>query len=127
MLFGGYNDTGNLAGLERKIAEYLKNLFNVLLIVFAFSIGTSLAADNTTNEQKTCPVMGGKINNDIYADYEDKRVYFCCEACVSTFKKDPAKYVTKLEDEGVVLKTVSTEKHDHDHEHDQGKKPSSDK
>jgi YHS domain-containing protein len=105
----------------------LNTIGTVLLIVFALSIGTALAADTIANEQKTCPVMGGKINKDIYADYEDKRVYFCCEACVSTFKKDPAKYVTKLEDEGVVLKTVSTEKHDHDHEHDQEKKTSSDK
>ena len=105
----------------------LKNLFNVLLIVFAFSIGTSLAADNSTNEQKTCPVMGGKINKDIYADYEGKRVYFCCDACISTFKKDPAKYITKLEGEGVVLKTIPTGDEHHDHEHDHEKKPGAEK
>jgi YHS domain-containing protein len=105
----------------------LKNICTVLLIVFAFSIGTSLAADTIANEQKTCPVMGGKINKDIYADYEGKRVYFCCDACISTFKKDPAKYVTKIEGEGVVLKTVSTGDAHHEHEHDHGKKPGADK
>jgi hypothetical protein len=36
VLFGGYNDTGNLAGLERKIAEYLKNLFNALKLPLLF-------------------------------------------------------------------------------------------
>jgi YHS domain-containing protein len=105
----------------------LKNIGIVLLIVFAFSISTAVAADTGTQEQKTCPVMGGKINKDVYADYEGKRVYFCCDACISTFKKDPAKYVTKLEGEGVVLKAVSTGDAPHDHEHDHGEKPSTDK
>jgi len=56
-----------------------------------------------SNAQTNCPVMGGKINKDIYADHDGKRVYFCCADCVDTFKKDPAKYIKKLEDEGVVL------------------------
>ncbi|MBM4032075.1 MAG: YHS domain-containing protein [Planctomycetes bacterium] len=53
--------------------------------------------------QALCPVMGQKINKAIFADHEGKRVYFCCEGCPETFKKDPAKYIKKLEDEGVVL------------------------
>jgi len=105
----------------------LKTIGTVLLILFAFSIGTSLAADTSTHEQKTCPVMGGKINQDIYVDYEGKRVYFCCDACISTFKKDPAKYITKLEGEGVVLKTIPTGDEHHDHEHDHEKKPGAEK
>ena len=44
-----------------------------------------------------------KINKDIYVDHEGKRVYFCCAGCDATFKKDPAKYIKKLEDAGVVL------------------------
>jgi YHS domain-containing protein len=104
----------------------LRSMFTVLLVVVAFSVSTSLAADKNAHEQTTCPVMGGKINNDIYADYEGKRVYFCCEACISTFKKDPAKYLKKLESDGVVLKTVSTGDSQHDHEHDHGNKPSTD-
>ena len=53
--------------------------------------------------QTACPVMGDKINKAIYADHDGKRVYFCCAGCVNTFKKDPAKYVKKLEDAGVTL------------------------
>ena len=96
----------------------LRNIVTVVLVLLAFSISTSLAADNSSHEQKTCPVMGGKINKDIYADYEGKRVYFCCEACISTFKSDPAKYVKKLEAEGVTLETVSKGEHHHDHDPD---------
>ena len=102
----------------------LAKLFTVSLLVFSFLMTPVLAAAKDCQTQKKCPVMGGTINKDVYADYEGKRVYFCCEACISTFKKDPAKYVKKLEAEGVVLETVSAEKHDHDHDHDHDK-PSS--
>ena len=53
--------------------------------------------------QATCPVMGGKINRSVYTDHEGKRIYFCCAGCDATFKKDPAKYLKKLADAGVVL------------------------
>ena len=43
--------------------------------------------------QTVCPLMGGKINKNIFTDYQGKRVYFCCVGCVDTFKKDPAKYI----------------------------------
>ncbi|HUT36863.1 MAG TPA: hypothetical protein VNE39_25500 [Planctomycetota bacterium] len=56
--------------------------------------------------QTTCPVMGGQIDKTIFADYECKRVYFCCPACVEKFNKEPQKYVKKLEDEGVTLATT---------------------
>jgi len=53
--------------------------------------------------QTICPLMGGKINKDIYADYDGKRVYFCCAGCVDAFKKGPAKYLKQMEDKGIVL------------------------
>ena len=56
-----------------------------------------------TQAQTTCPVMGGQINKASFADYNGKRVYFCCNGCPATFAKDPAKYVKKLEDAGVTL------------------------
>jgi YHS domain-containing protein len=68
--------------------------------------GDKPAADEgkkETKAQTTCPVMGGKINKEIFADHDGKRVYFCCKACVAEFNKDPAKYIKKLEDQGVTL------------------------
>jgi YHS domain-containing protein len=46
--------------------------------------------------QEKCPVMGGKINKNIFADYKGRRVYFCCESCKETFNKDPEKYIKYL-------------------------------
>jgi len=53
--------------------------------------------------QTTCTVMGGKIDKKAYTDYNGKRVYFCCAGCPTEFKKDPAKYISKLKKEGVTL------------------------
>ncbi len=53
--------------------------------------------------QNICPVMGGKINKNVFSDHEGKRVYFCCAGCISTFKKNPDTHIKKLESDGVVL------------------------
>lgn len=47
--------------------------------------------------QKKCPVMGDPIDPDVFVEHEGRKVYFCCEACIEKFEKDPAKYLTKLE------------------------------
>lgn len=49
--------------------------------------------------QKTCPVMGGPIDPAVHTDYEGRRVYFCCPACIDAFEKDPAKYLAKIDAE----------------------------
>ena len=50
-----------------------------------------------TSPQTECPVMiGNKINPSIYADYQGKRVFFCCQSCRQAFTKDPEKYLDKL-------------------------------
>jgi YHS domain-containing protein len=49
--------------------------------------------------QKTCPVMGGKIDTNIHVDHDGRRVYFCCAGCIDTFKKDPKKYLAKIDAE----------------------------
>lgn len=56
--------------------------------------------------QTACPIMGGPINKAIYADYEGKRVYFCCQGCVKQFQKDPAAVLKKLAEQGVTLEAV---------------------
>ncbi len=47
-------------------------------------------------EQTTCPVMGGAINKAIFAEYKDKKVYFCCSPCKEKFEQEPEKYIAKL-------------------------------
>ncbi|MHC4645491.1 MAG: efflux RND transporter periplasmic adaptor subunit [Planctomycetota bacterium] len=47
-------------------------------------------------EQAICPVMGGKIDKNIFTEYKGKKVYFCCPACKPEFEKTPEKYLDKL-------------------------------
>ena len=56
--------------------------------------------------QTTCPIMGNPINEDVYVDYQDKRIYFCCAGCDTSFQEDPDKYIKQMEDEGVVLTKI---------------------
>ena len=63
------------------------------------------ASESTAAEgpQTTCPIMGGKINKDLFADHDGKRVYVCCSGCLEPLKKDAAAHIKKLEQAGVTL------------------------
>jgi len=69
-----------------------------------------LAQDVSSGEQpqaavdqvnKICPVSGDKIDEKNKASYVyGGKIYnFCCPACIEEFKKDPQKYIKKVEDE----------------------------
>ncbi len=60
---------------------------------------TPPAGAATQIAQKTCPVMGGPINPKVFTDYNGRRIYFCCPACVEKFKTDPEKYIAKVDEE----------------------------
>ena len=70
-------------------------LCTVVALCFVFAVAAPLLAADTAEKgkpQTICPVMGGKIDKKVYADYQGKRVYFCCTSCREEFKKDPEKY-----------------------------------
>jgi len=50
---------------------------------------------------KICPVGGEKIEEKNKATYEyEGNIYnFCCAMCIDEFKKDPQKYIKKIEEE----------------------------
>ncbi len=82
-------------------------LFSVL---FAFGFGVDALAEQHGKPQKFCPVFGGEIDKLVYADYQGKRVYFCCASCIDSFKKSPQKYVQKMEAQGIRLDSAPQEK-----------------
>jgi Cu(I)/Ag(I) efflux system membrane fusion protein len=74
--------------------------------------GRSQMAGKKTEEAATqtrCPVMGGAINRDLYADYEGQRVYFCCPGCKEPFLKEPKKYLEQMRAEGIRPETAPGE------------------
>lgn len=64
--------------------------------------------------QTKCPVMGNNVVSSISyilksdKGNESKKVYFCCPPCIETFKKNPDKYIKKLEKMKQPIETVAT-------------------
>jgi YHS domain-containing protein len=77
------------------------NKFLVLILLLAgFSWVAALDAA-APQSQTICPVMGAKINKEVYVDYKGQRIYFCCSGCDAEFRKDPEKYLKKMKEQGV--------------------------
>jgi YHS domain-containing protein len=84
----------------------------LLVVVILFAAGTILVTHlpAQAKAQTTCPVLGGNIDKNVYADYKGKRVYFCCPGCDKEFEKNPEKYLQKLKEEGVTLEPAPAAK-----------------
>ncbi|HSR87608.1 MAG TPA: YHS domain-containing protein, partial [Pontiella sp.] len=63
--------------------------------------GQPAADDPPLKPQTLCPVMGGKINREMFTDYHGMRIYFCCAGCEDAFLKDPEGHLEKMRAEGV--------------------------
>lgn len=48
---------------------------------------------DTMIPQKTCPVTGKPIRQDVFVEQDGVKVYFCCPACIPQFKDSPMKYL----------------------------------
>lgn len=46
--------------------------------------------------QSACPVSNKPIKAEVSVEHEGKKVFFCCPGCPDAFKKDPAKFASKL-------------------------------
>ena len=90
-----------------------------LAAVLVLGFGSpSAAGDKDKSEvkmQSLCPIMGNPIDKTVYADYEGKRVYFCCAGCIPKFNEDPAGYIKKMEDEGITIAKAEDHKSGDDH------------
>ena len=75
----------------------MKDYFITILMVLtlmAFSGAQVLAQPGA---HLSCPVMRGEpVKEKFFADYQEKRIYFCCKNCVRKFKHHPEKYAKNL-------------------------------
>ena len=59
---------------------------------------------------KICPVSGeevGEMGETFKMEYEGKIYNLCCAMCAKDFKKDPEKYIKKIEEEMESMKSPS--------------------
>jgi YHS domain-containing protein len=87
--------------------------------VFAFALcalfpgGCNSGSDGGSIEvdrgkvQSVCPVMVNPINKKFFAEHGEKRIYFCCLSCVNEFRKNPGRYMTRLNEAGVILENLA--------------------
>ena len=87
-----------IAEFNKDAAKYVKKLTD-----------EGVTLESTPKPQTMCPVMNEKIDKKFFADYEGKRIYFCCGMCPGIFKKNPEKYMKILKDQGVTLEDVPAE------------------
>ncbi|MFH0910898.1 MAG: hypothetical protein V1918_05275 [Planctomycetota bacterium] len=50
--------------------------------------------------------MDNPIDKAFYVDHNGKRIYACCATCLVEIKKNPAKFVTLLEEQGIAIERV---------------------
>ena len=91
----------------RKIFIIVINVVLILGIMHLVRITWAQGQENQTRKEavnvgnKICPVSGEKIDEKMKATYEyEGKIYnFCCPMCVEEFKKDPQKYINKVQEE----------------------------
>lgn len=57
--------------------------------------------------QKTCPVMGGEIDRDLFVDHKEQRIYVCCSGCIDAVKENPEMFIKKLSEMGQNTEKIS--------------------
>ena len=80
-------------------ARYMTAGLLVLVGVLAVTVAPSARADDL-KPQTTCPIMGGKINPEVYVDVAGYRFYACCPACLPKIEADSAEALATLEERG---------------------------
>ena len=91
--------------------ETMKKLKSFVVVALLASFATAPFAAFAADKDKvaklkpypleTCVVSNeklGEMGKPYAYEYKDREIKFCCKNCVKDFKKDPAKYVKKLEE-----------------------------
>ena len=75
---------------------------------------STMGAHNKHEEKsqaKICPVSGQKSDEKtkVTYNYKGETYNFCCTICIDDFKKDPEKYIKKIEQEKLQKATIEEE------------------
>ena len=71
-----------------------------LMVLVAMAAMAVYAEEKAAYPLTTCVVSGdtlGEMGDPVIYNHEGREVRFCCKDCVKDFKKDPAKYLKKLD------------------------------
>lgn len=105
----GHSDKMHLAQAYTEHEHGVKETSEKTVLEKAVSVGN-----------KICPVSGEEIKDDekYQVEHEGKIYNLCCKMCLKDFKKDPKKYIEKLEQ--MEEEKEPQEKHQGHSEHPKG-------
>lgn len=93
---------------------FQKMLGTFALVFFLGTFPSAWALDEAVKVgNKFCPVSGDEIDPAMKYVHEGQEYGFCCKMCIKDFKKDPAKFIAKLE----AGETGATGEDSHSHDH----------
>jgi YHS domain-containing protein len=87
----------------------MKPIFRAVLVAGVISLGSlAVGAADTSDAKpklkpyplKTCVVSGeklGEMGKPVVYEYKGREIKFCCKDCIKDFKKNPDKYIKKLD------------------------------
>lgn len=58
--------------------------------------------------QTLCPVMGVEIDREVYTDYDEHRIYFCCPVCIERFLDNVDHYLEQMKARNIQLEKIPT-------------------
>ncbi len=89
-------------------------LISSFLVVAAMATVSHGEAQAPTNEM--CPVLTDeRVDPDIFAEYQGKRVYLCCMRCKKMFLANPTQYIGNLPQFSVTGAERQEDEHEHAH------------
>lgn len=87
--------------------KHLRILVIAVVSLVCLLTSEAFAAENKPKDKKlkpyplkTCAVTDenlGSMGNAYVFEHQGREIKLCCKACLKEFKKDPAKYVKKIE------------------------------
>lgn len=96
--------------MDAKTIHIMKQLKNLTVAILATAVLagplTAFGADENAQTKpkpytlKTCAVSGEKLDEmgkPYVFTHEGREIKLCCKDCLKDFKKDPAKYIKKIE------------------------------
>ena len=84
----------------------MKKILVAIALIFALNVAV-FAEDmkkSEGKEQTMCAVKNSrKMSLNKFVKHDGYKIYFCCNNCIKSFKKNPKKYMAKLKKDGVKL------------------------
>jgi len=68
----------------------MKKLFALAFIVVGLSFACTAPKKAELKANDVCPMSGQPVDDGQFVEYQDMRIYTCCEKCLVEVKADPA-------------------------------------